>query len=1199
LKFGRRNAAGDSPEDDVFSIFFRSRKNGSMSHSSRNRQSNVGGARYGRARAGGVGAGHVRVGRILLGAGLIALVAVPGTRVVQSVVMAHSDVDVDTSVLDLTLTDAQKLSQGVQQYNNKQYEEAVATLQTVLPDNLDDQQKKQLSDTLAAASAAAASRKAARAEFQLGEQALNANDPSGAMVHYRKVLDNPYADDGTRAKAQEQIALATAAAQKGPGSAAATPAAVPGPGAQANAPANGPTTLPNAATATPPGNAPAIAAADARTAYYLGRDQYRKGDWISARRNLEIARDGGFSPGLFEDSPQTILSRMDAKEQADDQQHRAELAAANVQPATATNPAATPIANPLAATGTTTGTTEPSTAPAEAEAMPATEPAAVTATPGAQQELARTAEADRLRQSQLTFESNQKVQEADEARQANRLDDALNLYTQAVTLNPSNTAAVNGRNAVLRQLGLVPGATNALDRQQAQIEARREAVMYSFNGALDAVHKAVDTKDFQAARANLEQARVARGLDPNLFNEQENRDFDSRLAAADLSIGTAQAHEEEIAAQQRSQQTAQQLAQSEEQRKAQTQRAIASLISNSQALIEQGNYEAALGVVKQILTLDPTNDYARGVQPLIEDRANIAQERKYREAMTLQLTKTLVQAEEEKIPYSDILDFPEDWPELSTRRDQTVAAERGEEAADEQIFASLDKRVPELRFDSNAFSDVIDYLRDVTATNIYVNWRALEAAGIDKTTAVSIRLRDVKFSKALRTILDDVGGSNVKLGYTIDDGVITISTADDLAKNTNTRVYDIRDLIIDVPDFTNAPPFDLSQVTQVSSGGGGGQSLFSGNSTGTGQNTGPTRADLVESIIKLIQDTVASDSWKDNGGAIGSIRELQGQLIVTQTPENQRALVGLLEKLREQRAIQVTVEARFLVVQRNFLEDIGVNLNMEFNTNSTGTGFGPISITNSSGTFTAPGNLNTGLPGTIALDPSFANNLTTGFTYLDDFEVNLLIRATEDTITSTQVTAPRLTLFNGERAWVVVETGQAYVSNLTPVVSTGAVAFAPTAAVIPSGVELDVQATVSADRKYVTLVLRPTLSRLIDIVNFPVSAAAAGAFTTVTGETSGTTIQSFIQQPEQQVTQLQTTVSVPDGGTLLLGGQTLSAELTREAGVPVLSKIPFLKRLFTNRSTAKDDQVLLILVKPTIIIEREKEAEQFPLLTAH
>jgi general secretion pathway protein D len=73
-------------------------------------------------------------------------------------------------------------------------------------------------------------------------------------------------------------------------------------------------------------------------------------------------------------------------------------------------------------------------------------------------------------------------------------------------------------------------------------------------------------------------------------------------------------------------------------------------------------------------------------------------------------------------------------------------------------------------------------------------------------------------------------------------------------------------------------------------------------------------------------------------------------------------------------------------------------------------------------------------------------------------------------------------------------------------------------------------------------------------------------------------------------------VSVPDGGTLLLGGQTISGEVEREAGVPVLSKVPFLKRLFTNRSISRDQRVLLILVKPTIIIQREVEAESFPTL---
>jgi len=70
-----------------------------------------------------------------------------------------------------------------------------------------------------------------------------------------------------------------------------------------------------------------------------------------------------------------------------------------------------------------------------------------------------------------------------------------------------------------------------------------------------------------------------------------------------------------------------------------------------------------------------------------------------------------------------------------------------------------------------------------------------------------------------------------------------------------------------------------------------------------------------------------------------------------------------------------------------------------------------------------------------------------------------------------------------------------------------------------------------------------------------------------------------------------TRVSVPDNGTLLLGGHKVTAEVHKEVGVPVLSKIPLLGRLFTNRSRVKDNKVLLILVKPTILLQEEKEAE--------
>ena len=74
-------------------------------------------------------------------------------------------------------------------------------------------------------------------------------------------------------------------------------------------------------------------------------------------------------------------------------------------------------------------------------------------------------------------------------------------------------------------------------------------------------------------------------------------------------------------------------------------------------------------------------------------------------------------------------------------------------------------------------------------------------------------------------------------------------------------------------------------------------------------------------------------------------------------------------------------------------------------------------------------------------------------------------------------------------------------------------------------------------------------------------------------------------------------VSVPDSGTLLIGGQKLAAETEVEAGVPILSKIPLLKRAYSARATVKDEQTLLILIKPKILIHSEQEDLAFPSFT--
>ena len=231
-------------------------------------------------------------------------------------------------------------------------------------------------------------------------------------------------------------------------------------------------------------------------------------------------------------------------------------------------------------------------------------------------------------------------------------------------------------------------------------------------------------------------------------------------------------------------------------------------------------------------------------------------------------------------------------------RDRTAAEERGENETDRAVLAQLDKTLPELNFDGVAFADVVDFLRDVTGANVFVNWKALEGAGVEKTSPVSARVRNIKFAKALTIILDSVSGGTVPLGYTIDDGVITISTGEDLDKNTLTRVYDIRDLIIDIPDFTNAPNFSLQSTSQQGQGGGGGGG-GGGSSTGLFENADqdrnnkePTKSktERGEELVQLVKDLVQPEVWADNGGT-ATIRYFNGSLIVT-APRSVHEAIG-------------------------------------------------------------------------------------------------------------------------------------------------------------------------------------------------------------------------------------------------------------------------------------------------------------------
>ena len=940
----------------------------------------------------------------------------------------------------------------------------------------------------------------------------------------------------------------------------------------------------------PPPEQQAEQQAEARRHYVAGIQAYQNGDFPTARTELEQARQMGYVPALFEDNIDTVLERITQRE------------------------------------------------------------AAMRETEAQQQQQQQQTEMERQAQERATTQAQGQQRSMElyvqgmEAELAGDVTLARTLYTQALELDANNQQAQARLAELDRRTAPVAGQPPEQDRMAEFArtqQLQRELITFQFDQAMSQATAALAGQQFSEARAALQRARAARDQNPGIFTQEVLASFDAQMAELSTQINTAETTYE-ISRLTEEQMKADVSAQ-ERLRAAEVQRreTIARLKADAMRAVENRDYKAALDLTNQILTIDPDNEYATGAKPLIYDRVLLQQQKQYMDEYHNERARTFTDAQEKRIPYADIMRFPSDWPDLTVKRDRFVAEEQGEQQEDAELIALLERPIGvPLEFDQVPLDDVIGFLRNITQATFFVNYQAMEFEGVDRNSEVTLALEgSVSLRKALTLILDQLGGGFAELGFDVNEGVIEISTKDDLARNVVLAVLDIRDLTAPIPDFVGpglggggggggggglgggggglgggggglggggggigggGGGGGLAGAGGGGGGGlgggGGGGGLGGGGAGGGGTGaSGATREEQTERIIDIIQETVATDSWRDNGGDVGALEEYNGQLIVTQTSENMREVVSLLGKLRETRAIQVNVEARFLTVQRNFLEEVGVDFDFVFNFEDPPTagedGFGPIAVNQNSAGFTNAGTLVTGVPGNLsesAVNPMLGTQFTA---FLDNFRASILLRATQMRNDVHALTAPNLTLFNGQRAFVQVSTNQTYVAQLTPIVAAGAVGYQPTPGTVFSGVVLDVQATVTADRRYVTMTVVPVLSRIASIATLDFQ-------TTVVPIEGGTPtlVSAPLQLPEVEITQIATTVTVPDKGTLLLGGQTLTGEIVHEAGVPVLSKIPFLKRLFSNRSFAKDEQVLLILIKPTIIISREIEEETFPLL---
>lgn len=194
----------------------------------------------------------------------------------------------------------------------------------------------------------------------------------------------------------------------------------------------------------------------------------------------------------------------------------------------------------------------------------------------------------------------------------------------------------------------------------------------------------------------------------------------------------------------------------------------------------------------------------------------------------------------------------------------------------------VNSRITVIELDQTSLADTLEWLRDVTGANIFVNWAALESTGVDQSTPVTVRLRQIPVSKLLDLMLNSAAPG--QLAWYIDDNVIHITSADLANQAMITRMYPVEDLLLEIPNFVG-PEMELDTSGEGGSGPFGGSS---GNDNGHDEKGNET--ERAQELIELIQMMVVPDTWQDNGG-MSSIRYFSGSLIVT-APRKVHELLG-------------------------------------------------------------------------------------------------------------------------------------------------------------------------------------------------------------------------------------------------------------------------------------------------------------------
>lgn len=441
----------------------------------------------------------------------------------------------------------------------------------------------------------------------------------------------------------------------------------------------------------------------------------------------------------------------------------------------------------------------------------------------------------------------------------------------------------------------------------------------------------------------------------------------------------------------------------------------------------------------------------------------------------------------------------------------------------------LKTRIVSISARDTPLRDVLHVIAEATGLNLVMD------KGVNPEIPLTVTLRHISAEDALNIIV-----ASVDYFYSVKDNILTVKAMD-------TRVFEF-----------GQPPVIQDYAVDVGGdilGGAAGVTTTTGMAAGTtGLRGGVTQRIEADKVAFKLWDSIEKAIAGLPGIASFSVDRMTGTIIVTATKKDLERVENYLAAIKKVLNRQVIIEARIVEVQLSEALRYGIDWTAVLEKS----GLGRVTV---------------GTEKFATVVTEALSNFHIGITGRDFIA---LLKALQTQGNVRVLSNPRVNIMNGQTSLLSVGRNVNFISRVETTTTTAATGVLPTTTFtvetsgILSGIMIGIVPYIS-DTGEITMAITPIVSDLIRLED----------------KTLGKVGENIIQisLPTVDLRELSTTVRVKDGEMVIIGGLMQKKEVSEDSKVPLLGDIPLIGYLFRSRKRLDEKTELVIMLKPTIVVQ--------------